>query len=99
MNKNYNMKTAELLLDSFEKKDWRVLQAKRLLSCLKKESSDPDVEEIMQSPYYQNIVNILGPYAVYYKIDQVLKLLEEFKRGEKEPDRFKSPYYARPKGG
>jgi len=93
----YNLKTARLLIESFkEKEDWKIEQVRKLFAELEKKSEDMGVEEIIQSPYYQNIVNILGPYAVYYKIDQVLKLLEELGKQRVTPEVTKSPYYMRP---
>ena len=93
--KNSKLEKAKQILNSFKKKeDWSIKQARRLFAELEKGSAS--IPEIVQSPYYQNIVNILGPYAIYYKIDQVLKLLKELEQQSRQPEIAKSPYFARP---
>jgi len=91
---NIQVQNAKRVLDSFRASDWKIIQAKKLFKKLEKESVEKSVSEIVQSPYYQNIVNILGPYAIYYKIDQVLKLLKELERQQYKPEIEKSPYFA-----
>lgn len=88
-----NFDNIDSLLNSFKKDKWKIRQARSLVSKLRKESESGAITEIVQSPYYQNIVNILGPYAIYYKVDQVLRLLKELETQQTSPEITKSPYY------
>ena len=95
MTLNKQFKEAKKVLYSFgDKDDWKISQARKLFSSMEKECDS--IPEIIQSPYYQNVVNILGPYAIYYKIDQVLKLLKELQSQSRTPEVTKSPFYAKP---
>ena len=68
------LKQATLTLKSFEQKDTAINYCIKQLEKLEKEAS---FDDITSNPNYQNVVSILGPMAIYYKIDQVLKLLKE----------------------
>ena len=86
---NILIKQARINLESFKDENKKIKLAAKILEELDKESAG--LADIINNPLYQNVVNILGPYAIYYKIDQVLKLLQELEKGTR-----KSPYYARP---
>ena len=94
MKLSKHLKTAKQNLESFKKTDWNIRQALKLFAAMEKECQT--IPEIVQSPYYQNIVNILGPYAIYYKIDQVLKLLNELQKQHRQDEITRSPYHAKP---
>ncbi len=84
----------KLNLRTFKNTNYRIKQALDQVEKLEKNAQD--INDIINSPFYQNIVHILGPYAVYYKIDQVLKLLKELGAEAGKP---KSPYYIVPQPG
>lgn len=71
-------------LECFEKQDWRVKFAIKKLKEIEKSAG---IADVVDSPTLQNIVNILGPMAIYWKIDQVLKLLKE--HGQEQKYSFK----------
>ena len=64
-------------LESFNNKNWRIKIALKQVEKLETIEKEEDMSSIISSPAYQNIVHILGPLAIYYKVDQVLKLLKE----------------------
>jgi len=88
--KDILIKQAVQNLENFEERNLDIDYCLKEIKAvdLNKESA---AQDFAGSPNFQNIINILGPYAVYYKIDQVLKLLKEF-GGEFTK---KGPYYPR----
>lgn len=64
---------AKRILDSVELTDPKVLEAKALLSEVHKTAASKD----NSSATFQNIVTLLTPFVVNYKVNQVMKLLKE----------------------
>jgi len=79
--KNILIKQAKLILESFNEKDSNIKQALIELEKLDKQGG---LGDLINSPMLHNIVSILAPYATYYKVDQVLKLLKELVSESKE---------------
>ena len=77
-------KQAKQILASFDNKE-----VKEVLAKLEEVEKEGGIGDFINSPSYHNIINILGPLAVYYKVDQVLKLLKEmgneFNNANKKP--------------
>ncbi len=65
---------AKRLLDSVSLTDPKVLEAKTLLGSIQKVGGPMS---IINNPTFQNIVTLLTPFVVNYKVNQVLKLLKE----------------------
>lgn len=65
---------AKRLLDSVSLTDPKILEAKSLLNTVSKVGSSSNM---MSSPTFQNIITLLTPFVVNYKVNQVLKLLKE----------------------
>ena len=91
--RNVLMAQIKLNLKTFEKQDWRIRLALKQVEKIEAIDKEEDMSSIINSPAYQNIVHILGPLAIYYKIDQVLKLLKEMGIETSKPS---SPYYIVP---
>lgn len=65
---------AKRLLDSVDVSDPKISEAKSLLSNVTKVGGPV---ELINNPTFQNVVNLLTPFVVNYKVNQVLKLLKE----------------------
>jgi len=65
---------AKMLLDSLDIKASEIDQAKEQLENLTKTSA---IMDLINDPKFQNVVNLLTPFVVNYKVNQVLKLLKE----------------------
>ena len=68
------LKQAKCLLDSVDMKASEIDQAKEQLENLSKISG---LTDLIKDPKYQNVINLLTPFVVNYKVNQVLKLLQE----------------------
>ena len=55
--------------------DPKIKDLQQQLANVKKSSS------LLNDPSFQNVINILTPYMVHYKVNQVLKLLKELGKG------------------
>ena len=73
------LKQASLLLANID--DDNVKKAKEQIEELDKQSA---IGGLVSSPEFHNIVNLLTPFVVNYKINQVLKLLKEVAKEGKE---------------
>lgn len=67
---------AKRLLDSVEATDPKISEAKDLLSSITKIGGD----SLVNNPTFQNVVNLLTPFVINYKVNQVLKLLKELSK-------------------
>ena len=65
---------AKHLLDSVELTDPQILEAKTLLNSVSKVGGP---KELLNNVTFQNVINLLTPFMVNYKVNQVLKLLKE----------------------
>lgn len=65
---------AKRLLDSVSLTDPKILEAKSLLSTVQKVGGSGG---IASNPTFQNIITLLTPFVVNYKVNQVMKLLKE----------------------
>jgi hypothetical protein len=76
---------AKMLLDSLDIKASEIDQVKEQLESLTKSSA---LTDLINDPKFQNIVNLLTPFVVNYKVNQVLKLLQELGKEQKliDPD-------------
>lgn len=65
---------AKHLLDSVDLTDPQVSEAKTLLNSVSKVGGPT---ELLNNTTFQNIVTLLTPFVVNYKVNQVIKLLKE----------------------
>ena len=65
---------AKRLLDSIESTDPKIIEAKELFNSIQKVGSPKD---LINNTTFQNVINLLTPLVVNYKVNQVLKLLKE----------------------
>lgn len=65
---------AKRILESVSLTDPKVIEAKTLLGSIQKVGGPTD---LINNVTFQNIVNLLTPFVVNYKVNQVLKLLKE----------------------
>jgi hypothetical protein len=71
----------QLLLSNIDIKEAK--QAKEELEVLTKNAG---VTDLINDPKFQNIVNLLTPFVVNYKVNQVLKLLTELAKDRPKID-------------
>ena len=76
---------ALLLLDQTDLDVKEVKEAKDLLQNLML-TKVAGVGSVIHDPKFQNIVNLLTPFLMNYKVNQVLKLLEEIAKDQKKYD-------------
>lgn len=75
------LKQAKIILESVKIDDPRIKEAKEYFSSLKKEAG---LGDIIHDPKFQNIVNLLNPFVTNYKVNQVLRLLKELAKDQKQ---------------
>lgn len=68
------LKQASVVMNKIDLESPEVKQAKELFAELEKTSG---VTDLIGDPRFQNVINLLTPYLVNYKVNQVLKLLKE----------------------
>ena len=77
---------AKRLLESVNLSDPKISEAKILLGSVSKAGGSTN---LINNPTFQNVVNLLTPFVVNYKVNQVLKLLKELAKekqfGEVDP--------------
>jgi hypothetical protein len=83
MNKLF-LKQALYLLDQIDINNTEVTQAKELLSSSVDKTAA--VTDLIHDPKFQNIINLLTPFMVNYKVNQVIKLLQEMAKEQKKYD-------------
>ena len=88
------LQQAKLLLDQSELDAKEVKEAKDLLDSLTLEKT-AGIGNLIHDPKFQNIVNLLTPFLVNYKVNQVLKLLQELAKEQKkfDPETGKRKYF------
>ncbi len=74
------LENARYLLSQVKNTDEKIKQAKNVLNSVSKQSG---LFDFVHNPKFQNIINLLTPFVVNYKVNQVLKLLKELERENK----------------
>lgn len=65
---------AKKILESVDLQDQPIKEAKTLLNSISKTAG---VTDLIHDPKFQNIINLLTPFVVNYKVNQVIRLLQE----------------------
>lgn len=73
------------ILNNIKSNEPKIKEAQDLFNNLSKTAS----ESFIHDPKFQNVINLLTPFVVNYKVNQVLKLLKEM---AKEKDAPKGKY-------
>jgi hypothetical protein len=60
--------------------DPKITQALDELTAIRKNSS---LSDLINNPKFQNIINLLTPFVVNYKVNQVIKLLKDLESESK----------------
>jgi hypothetical protein len=76
------------ILNSVEDSDPKMKEAKTKLTELSDINKSAAISDLINNPTFQNVVNLLTPFVVNYKVNQVLKLLNELSK-EQSPDKYK----------
>lgn len=71
---------AKYLLNQTQDLDPAIKHAYDELSTVSKEAG---ILDLIHNPKFQNIINLLTPFVVNYKVNQVLKLLKDLERENK----------------
>jgi hypothetical protein len=71
---------AKTILDEIELNEPAIKEAQELLGTIIKTAG---VSDLINDPKFQNIVNLLTPFTVVYKVNQVLRLLQELAKEQK----------------
>jgi hypothetical protein len=94
MSENYNYEVLEMsvylsqaqrILNEVELKDEAINEAKTLLNSMTKVGG---LGDLINDPKFQNIVNLLTPFLVNYKVNQVMRLLEEIAKENQKGTKF-----------
>jgi len=75
------LEQAKKILESIDIPEIKQVQ-EEFVSLTKKSA----ISDLIHDPKFQNIVNILTPYVVNYKVNQVLKLLKEIEKEQRVID-------------
>lgn len=74
------LENAKYLLDQVKDLGQEIQQAHEELNNISKQSG---LSDLVHDPKFQNIINLLTPFVVNYKVNQVLKLLKEIEHESK----------------
>ncbi len=74
------LENAKYLLNQTQDINPAVKQAYDELNTVTKEGG---ITDFIHNPKFQNIINLLTPFVVNYKVNQVLKLLKDLERENK----------------
>ena len=76
---------AKIILDEIDLNDPAIKKAKELLNSVTKIAGMTD---LINDPKFQNIINLLTPFVVNYKVNQVIRLLNEIAKEQKSGPQF-----------
>ena len=76
---------AKKILDKVELKDEAINESRKLLDSMIKVGG---LGDMIKDPKWANVISLLTPFVVNYKINQVLRLLEEIAKENKEIIKF-----------
>ncbi len=71
------LENAKRLLSQVKNPDPAIKQATDELNNIPKTAS---ISDLLHDPKFQNIINLLTPFLVNYKVNQVVKLLKDLER-------------------
>ncbi len=74
------LENAKRLLSQIKNPNPAIHQATDELNNISKSAS---ISDLLHDPKFQNIINLLTPFLVNYKVNQVVKLLNELQRENK----------------
>jgi hypothetical protein len=77
------LRQAQLILAQVDLNEPDVIKAKELLSSFEKSAS---ISDLIRDPRLSNAINLLTPFVVNYKVNQVLKLLKEMSKDSPKID-------------
>jgi plasmid replication initiation protein len=72
---NIYLKQASNILNNIKSQNKEFRKAYILITKIDRKSS---INDLVNSPTLQNVINILAPYVTNYQIREVVKLLQEF---------------------
>lgn len=76
---------AKRILNEVTIDETAIKEARELLNSVSKTAG---LSDLVHDPKFQNIVNLLTPFVVNYKVNQVLRLLEELAKENQKGQTF-----------